>query len=99
MMCMVLTFGKAELILLVQLYIFFIYKVNGPIQALVRERQRHLLGGVHSPIPKDRQICGHQVHEEKVRLALKSKKTERNPSSEHPVDARKHNKDDISPLR
>jgi hypothetical protein len=34
------------------------------------------------------------MHEEKVRFALESKKAEVNPGVEHPVSARKYNKND-----
>ena len=49
-------------------FIFFIVKGDGPIQAVVREGERHFFGGVHSAVAKDRKVRGHQVHEEEVRL-------------------------------
>jgi hypothetical protein len=76
------------------LHIFFIDKVDGPIQALVRERKRYLFRRVHRTLAENRQIRGDQMHEEKVRLPVKSEETERNPSAEHPIAAREHNKDD-----
>lgn len=47
-------------------FIFFIDK-DGPVQVVIREGKRYLLGGLHRAVPQDRQGCGHQVHEEEVR--------------------------------
>lgn len=80
-------------------YIFFIYKVNGPIQALVREGKRYFLSRLYSIVLKDRQIRCYQMHEEKVRLFRKSKETEINSSLKHLIDAREYNKDDRGIIR